>query len=238
MAVDIEASTTRSNPDKVVLRTALYQLFEAALHTGGVTRRRRDPLINTGDGILTLIPPADHTPKTLLLNQVIPTLNRLLAEHNTHRPDHRLRLRAAVHTGEIHYDRHGCFGEALDLTFRLLNSPELKTTHSRSSTPLALVVSDIIYQTIIRHGYDSINQHTFQPLVHVKIADQHHHGWVHLPTTEPPTPAPLPRAPTMTDIHSSTPLTAGNDVDSPLGTWAHSATNADHGYRSSTKKPS
>lgn len=194
VAVDVEASTTRSNPDKIVLRAALYQLFEAALHTGGITRRRRDPLINCGDGILTLIPPADHTPKTLLLNQVIPTLDRLLAEHNTHRPDHSLRLRAAVHAGEVHYDRHGCFGEALDLTFRLLNSPELKTTLSRSSTPLALVVSDIIYQSIIRHGYDSINQHTFQPLVHVKIADQHHHGWVHLPSAELPALALMPSA--------------------------------------------
>jgi len=223
MAIDVEASTTRSNPDKVVLRAALYQLFEAALHTGGITRRRRDPLINCGDGILTLIHPADRTPKTLLLNQVIPTLDRLLAEHNTHRPDHRLRLRAAVHAGEVHYDRHGCFGEALDLTFRLLNSAELKATLRRSSASLALVASDIIYQSIIRHGYESINQHTFQPLVHVKIADQHHHGWVRLPTAELPAPHPLPRTPTTTDAHSSTPPASGIDVDSPHATpvWNH-----------------
>lgn len=198
MTVDVEASTTRSNPDKIVLRTALYQLFETALRTSGITRRAHDPLINCGDGILTLIRPADNTPKTLLLNQVIPTLDRLLANHNTHHPAHRLRLRAAVHAGEIHYDRHGCFGQALDLTFRLLNSPELKSTLSRSSAPLALVVSDTIYQSIIRHGYDSINQHTFHPLVHVTIADQHHHGWVQLPTTELPALAPSPRTPTTT----------------------------------------
>jgi class 3 adenylate cyclase len=203
MAVDVEASTTRRNPDKIVLRTVLYQLFEAALHSGGITRRRRDPLINCGDGILTLIRPADDMPKTLLLNQVIPTLDRLLAEHNTHRPGHRLRLRAAVHAGEVHYDRHGCFGEALDLTFRLLNSPELKATLCRSSAPLALVVSDIIYQSIIRQGYDRINQHTFQPLAHVKIADQNHHGWVHLPTAETPAFVPLPRTPPMTRQYSS-----------------------------------
>src|SRR5438552_9844780 len=70
MAVDVEASTTRTNPDKIVLRAALYRLFGAALQTGGITRRHRDPLINCGDGILTLIHPADHAPKTLLLNPV------------------------------------------------------------------------------------------------------------------------------------------------------------------------
>jgi class 3 adenylate cyclase len=181
MAVDVEASTARTNPDKIVLRTALYRLFEAALHTGGITRRHRDPLINCGDGILTLIRPADHTPKTLLLNQVIPALRRLLAEHNTHNPRHSLRLRAVVHAGEVHYDQHGCFGEAVDITFRLLDAPELKAALSRSTTPLALVVSDIIYHSVIRHGYDNINHHTFQPLVRVTIADQHHQGWVHLP---------------------------------------------------------
>ncbi|MEV6443079.1 hypothetical protein [Amycolatopsis sp. NPDC051716] len=178
MAVDVEASTTRRNPDKIRLRAALYEMFEAALHTGGITRRRRDPLVNCGDGILTLIRPSDRTPKTLLLNRVVPTLDRLLAAHNANHPAHCLRLRAAVHAGEVHYDRHGCFGEAVDLTFRLLDSPELKTALSRSSTPLTLVVSDGIYQSIIRHGYDRIERHDFRPLVHVTVADQRHHGWV------------------------------------------------------------
>jgi class 3 adenylate cyclase len=178
MAVDVEASTTRTNPDKLVLRAALYRLFEAALRDGGVTRRHRDPLINCGDGILTLIRPADGVPKTSLLTRVIPALGRLLAEHNARQPKHQLRLRAVVHAGEIHYDRHGCFGEAVDLSFRLLDSPALKATLGRSTAPLALVVSDLIYQSIIRHGYDSIDQDAFEPTVHVRIAGRDHYGWV------------------------------------------------------------
>ncbi|MET8850799.1 hypothetical protein [Amycolatopsis sp. NPDC004625] len=179
--MDVEASTARRNPDKITLRAALYEIVEAALHTGGITRRRRDPLINCGDGILTLVRPGDRTPKTVLLDRVIPELGRLLAEHNAHRPAHRLRLRAAVHAGEVHYDRHGCFGEAVDLTFRLLDSPELKQALSRSATPLTLVVSDPVYQSIIRPGGDRIDQNRFRPLVHVTIAGQCHHGWVQAP---------------------------------------------------------
>jgi class 3 adenylate cyclase len=178
MAVDVEASTTRTNVDKIALRATLYRLFEAALHAGGVHRRHRDPLVNCGDGILTLIRPADGVPKTSLLNRVVPALTQLLADHNARRPGQRLRLRAAVHAGEIHYDRHGCFGEAVDLTFRLLDAPALKATLGRSAAPLALVVSDLIYQSIVRHGYDSIDQDAFRPLVRVGIAGREHRGWV------------------------------------------------------------
>jgi class 3 adenylate cyclase len=179
MAVDIEASTTRSNPDKLVLRTALYQLSGRPCTRAESPAGAGDPLINCGDGILTLVHPADDVPKTLLLDTVVPTLEHLLTEHNAHYPHHRLRLRAAVHAGEIHYDRHGSFGEAQDLTFRLLNSPELKSALRESSAPLALVVSDTIYQSIIRHGYDSIDQHTFRSPVTVRMAARHHQGWIH-----------------------------------------------------------
>jgi hypothetical protein len=186
IAVDAEASTAWTNPDKIALRAVLYRLFEAALHAGGITRRHRDPLIDRGDGILALIRPADHTPKTLLLDTVIPALAQLLAQHDAHHPEHSLRLRTVVHAGEVHYDRRGCFGETLDITFRLLDAPELKAALRRSSTPLALVVSDLIYRSIVQHGYDRINQHTFQPLVRVEIADQNHRGWVHLPQHKVP----------------------------------------------------
>jgi hypothetical protein len=181
VAVDVEASTARTNPDKIALRATLYRLFEAALHAGGITRRHRDPLIDRGDGILALIHPTDHTPKTLLLDTVIPALGQRLTQHNGHHPGQSLRLRAVVHAGEVHYDRRGCFGEALDVTFRLLDAPELKAALRSSSTPLALVVSELIYRSIVRHGYDHINQHAFHPLIRIEITDQDHRGWVHLP---------------------------------------------------------
>lgn len=187
MAVDIEASTARTNPDKIKLRAAMYHLFEAALHAAGISRRHRDPLIDRGDGILALIHPTDHTPKTLLLNPVIPTLARLLVKHNAHHPRDRFRLRAVIHAGEVHYDRRGCFGEALDIAFRLLDAPELKTTLRRTGTPLVLVVSDLIYRSVVRHGYDGIDNRTFQPLIRVKIASQEHCGWIHLPNEPHPT---------------------------------------------------
>lgn len=181
VTVDIEGSTARTNPAKGFLRHVMYELFEAALEACGIAEEHRDPLVDRGDGVLVLIRPVDEAPKTLLLTTLVPTLSALLGQHNVDRPDHRLRLRAAVHAGEVHYDRQGCFGEALDITFRLLDAPEVKNTLSRTEAPLVLVVSDDIYRAVIRHGYDGIDDRAFEQIVRVRVAGQQHRGWVHVP---------------------------------------------------------
>lgn len=177
LAVDIERSTARTNTSKAFLRKVMYDLVEGALQAGGITEEHRDPLINCGDGVLVLVRPVDQIPKTLLLNPVIPVLSDLLADHNAHHPGQELRLRAVVHAGELHYDRQGCFGEALDIAFRLLNAPETKTALRETTEPLVLVTSDDIYQSILKHGYDGIDHHRFRPL-RVWTADHEHHGWM------------------------------------------------------------
>src|ERR1051326_524851 len=118
VAVDIENSTSRINSVKEQLRYALYELTETALQQGGIAKHHRDDLIDRGDGVFTLIHPVDQASKVLLLTSVIPMLSQLLADHDARHPDQQFRLRAVVHAGEVHYDRGGCFGEALDITFR------------------------------------------------------------------------------------------------------------------------
>jgi hypothetical protein len=176
LALDAERSTARKNPTKKHLREAMYRLLEEALQAGGIIEERRDPLIDLGDGVLVLVHPADQIPKTRLLNPVIPLLGELLAEHNVNYPAHELRLRAVVHAGEVHYDHRGCFGEALDIAFRLLNAPEAKSALHESATPLVLVTSDDIYRSIVSQGYDGIDDRAFVPLS-VRTADHEHKGW-------------------------------------------------------------
>jgi hypothetical protein len=52
-----------------------------------------------------------------------------------------------VHAGEVNYDGYGCFGEALDIAFRLLDAPGVKKALRSAPDPLTLVVSDDIYRT-------------------------------------------------------------------------------------------
>jgi class 3 adenylate cyclase len=180
VAVDIEGSTSRTNRARAQLRTAMYDLLEEALLLSGIQEPHRD-LIDRGDGVLVLVQPLDHLPKTVLLTLFIPTLTELLVQHGASRPDQRFRLRAAVHAGEVHYDNRGWYGEDLDITVRLLDAPELKRTLRQVQVPLVLVVSQEIYRSVVRHGYDGIDHDTFQRTVQVQIAGQRMRGWVQVP---------------------------------------------------------
>jgi len=168
--LDIESSTTRPNPVKGELRDKAYELFDMALCTAGIDKRYRDRFIDRGDGILALIHPVDQAPKALLLNRVVPLLSRLLAEYNTSLPRHsqpqrQLRVRVVIHAGEIHYDANGCFGEALDVAFRLLDAARVKRALRDAADPLVLVISGDIHSTVVRHGYDGIDHQAFASLV-------------------------------------------------------------------------
>jgi class 3 adenylate cyclase len=189
VVLDIERSTSRPDPVKAALRSTLYEGFEAALTSAGIHHPlHRDPFRDLGDGLLALIHPVAQAPKALLLTQVIPELSRRLADYNANlphlsRPQRRLRVRAVVHAGEVSYDRNGCFGEALDVAFRLLGAVAVKKELDAVADPLVLVVSGDIYACVVRQGYDGIDQCAFGRRVRVQIGQHRHWGWVQVPGT-------------------------------------------------------
>jgi class 3 adenylate cyclase len=186
VALDIEHSTSRPDPVKAELRIRTYEMFDAALRSAGIRKRYRDRFIDRGDGILALIHPVDQAPKVHLLNRVIPAFNRLLSDHNSNlqrpsRTQQHLRVRIVVHAGEVHYDANGCFGEALDVAFRLLDAARVKKMLREADGPLILVVSGEIYNSVVRQGYEGVDEHSFHPLVRVQIAGKRRAGWIHIP---------------------------------------------------------
>jgi hypothetical protein len=186
LAVDIEGSTKRSNRDREELRYEVYRLVGEALRQTGIGRQHyHHPFTDRGDGFLVLLRPADEISKPLLLSHLIPALARLLAAYNSNISpvDHAriLRLRVVIHAGEVHDDGNGFFGEDLDFAFRLLDAPRFKTQLKNATVPLALVVSDYIYQAVIKQGYEGIDDQAYLPLVTVNVGDQRRKGWVHLP---------------------------------------------------------
>lgn len=202
LAVDLEGSTKRTNPAKGALRRVLYHLMDRALAATEIAGQHLEPSADRGDGMLILIRPHDDVPKTALLGTLIPALTALLAEHNAAVPDPslRMRLRVVVHAGEIHVDDWGFYGEELDVAFRLLDAPAVKRTLGAASrSPLALVISDEIFRTIIRHGY--LDEEHYQPGVRVRVAGQQRRGWVSTPVPiaaqaagcDPELPAARPR---------------------------------------------
>lgn len=184
VGVDIEGSTSRTNVQRAALRRLMYELVDEAMEAAGIDAQCCDEPLDRGDGILALVHPVDNAPKTVLLGTVLPTLSMLLRRHNIRKPELALRMRAVVHAGEIHYDGRGCFGEAVDLSCRLLDAPELKRRLVRTGAPLILVVSEDIFNAVVRHGYDGIDTESFEPLAHhVVLAGRKHRGWVTVPET-------------------------------------------------------
>jgi len=191
VAIDIERSTSpsRTNPIRAELRHEVYRMLGTAMRTAGIADVHCDPLADRGDGVLALVHPVDDVPKTVLLNPLVPTLVTLLADRNASlagadRCRRELRLRAVIHAGEVHYDGKGYFGEALDVAFRLLDAPRVKHRLRQSVMPLVLVVSEDIYWSIVRHEYEGIPGHTFEPLVRVTVAGRRRQGWVHVPAPQ------------------------------------------------------
>jgi class 3 adenylate cyclase len=141
IALDIEQSTKCTDPVKAELRNKIYELFDESLRSAGIRAPHRDPFIDRGDGLLALIHPVEQAPKAILLNHAIPALNRLLADRNASLPhisqsQRQLRVRVVMHAGEVYYDANGCFGEALDIAFRLLDAIPVKKALRVTSEPL------------------------------------------------------------------------------------------------------
>jgi class 3 adenylate cyclase len=185
LAVDIEGSTQRTNPVKGELRDEVYRIVDDAFGEVGIDEQHCDPIIDRGDGLLVLLRPTDDFPKPFLLSRLMPALARLLATRNSGiSPAEKpriMRLRAVIHAGDVHYDGNGPFGEDLDVAFRLLDAPRFKAYLKTASEPLAVVASDTIYQSIIRHGYDGLDGKEFDPLVNVTVGFRRRKGWVQLP---------------------------------------------------------
>lgn len=95
VAVDLEGSTTRTNPVKGELRRVMYDLLEHSLDAAPVAANHLEPLTDRGDGALILIRPHDDVPKTVLLDRLIPLLTVLLDKHNAAVLDPALRMRCA-----------------------------------------------------------------------------------------------------------------------------------------------
>jgi hypothetical protein len=180
IAFDLEESTTRTNPVKGELRCVMYDLLGHVLEAVAITGNRLEPLTDRGDGVLVLIRAHDEVPKTVLLDRLIPLLTALLTEYNAQAPQAalRMRLRAVVHAGEVHMDKRGCYGAAIDVAIRLLDSPRVKKALKQATAPLVLVVSDEIYSGIVCHGYVSAS--TYFP-IWARVGKRRHRGWVHVP---------------------------------------------------------
>jgi hypothetical protein len=177
---DVEGfgDTRRTNRDQVSVREGLYRAVGDAFQQAGLPWDA-DACEDRGDGIFVLIPP--EVPKSLLVESLPSALAAALSVHNDECPgEQRIRLRMALHAGEVNYDDHGVTAAAVNLTFRLVEAEALKAALAGSPGVLAVIVSSWFFDEVVRHiAADAAARYRAVP---VSVKETVTTGWICLPS--------------------------------------------------------
>lgn len=184
MVVDVErfGDPARTNLDQLAFRDGLYRSLSLAFAQSGigwgscVSEDR-------GDGALILVPP--EVPKALLVTGLPGLLAAAAGRHNAGcAGPQRMRLRMALHAGEVHHDAHGVAGAAVNHAFRLAEAAELKSALAASPTVLALIVSDWAYTEVVRHHPAA--EPTSYRQVQISVKETTAAAWIRVPAPVAP----------------------------------------------------
>jgi class 3 adenylate cyclase len=138
----------RTNAHQVTVRDGMYQMMSEAFDRAGISWDDCD-CEDRGDGVLVLVPA--EVPKGLLVESLPFALMTALRGHNgAHLGPEQIRLRMALHAGEVRYDQHGVTGMAVNLAFRLLEAAPLKQALASSLGVLAVITSSWFYAEVAR----------------------------------------------------------------------------------------
>ncbi|MCX4724596.1 hypothetical protein [Streptomyces sp. NBC_01306] len=186
MAVDIERSGGRGDVALLRIREVLLNTLQEALKESGIDWQ--DCRINDlGDG-LRIVAPA-WAPKSRLIHPLFHELVvRLHAHNRTAAGPTRIRLRVALHAGDVWLGRAGVAGGPLEVLARLLDARPAREALAGAplTVPASLLVSQHFYDETVRHGYPGIDPESFRR-VDVTEKEYSANAWLHLPGAAAPT---------------------------------------------------
>lgn len=118
---------------------------------------------------------------TTHVSAVIRDLRASLAESNRHVPNNdRLRLRIALHRGEVLIDTHGYSGSALVEASRLSNATGLREQLAATTEDTALIVSDQMWRQLVGSHHEPLDPGAYHPVA-ISAHGVTTHAWVHVP---------------------------------------------------------
>lgn len=179
VVVDVErfGDQRRTNFHQLAVRDGLWRALARAFDEAGIRWagcRRED----RGDGVLILARAA--VPKARFTESLPDALAVALEEHNRECcAQERIRLRMALHAGEVSYDCHGVAGAAVNLAFRLVEARPLKAALASSPGVLAVIASSWLFEEVIKHSPAS-HPDAYRP-VQVAVKETSTVGWICLP---------------------------------------------------------
>ncbi|MFY1626899.1 hypothetical protein ACN268_27430 [Micromonospora sp. WMMD735] len=184
---DIVNSSEGGYPRQSDLATAVEQIIDRIEHRcpypGSWIRRER------GDGELILIPAG--VPIAWVLAGFLPQLRQEILGHNRNKhPDHLLRLRVGIDSGDVSVDTAGVprGGDAIVDAARLRDcGASREASVAVPGAPVVAVVSDAVYRRVVPANALGMEPWMFRS-VRAVVPDKtfRAHAWLHLPSQPPP----------------------------------------------------
>lgn len=182
--VDIAGFGKRTNERQLQARNWLFTTLDRVFAGSGAERTGFSN-VERGDGALIMVP------ATVSLVQVLRAVTGDLAAavhaHNAAEPAHRMVLRAAVHSGHVHTDRWGSVGSDVNLAARFDSAAPFRRAMDRTDAEFGVIVSTVVYDQVVREGYDGIDPLTYQR-IRVRIKDVDAAAWISVAGARPPLP--------------------------------------------------
>jgi hypothetical protein len=175
--LDVERYGTRSDEDQKWLRRQMYWVFEEALNWADIPW---SPQLtqDRGDSIILLVPAT--VPKKNITYGLVHHLNRELTGC-ARRSTEPMRMRLALHAGEVARDDRGWIGTDLNTACRLvdLDAPREALAMSAEAN-LVVVVSDLWFRSVVRQDPVLVDHFAFRQ-VPFKAKEVDDYAWIHVP---------------------------------------------------------
>ncbi|MFF2660717.1 hypothetical protein ACFVUH_25555 [Kitasatospora sp. NPDC058032] len=166
----------------------LVRVLDEAASLAGLDRAAwaRQP---QGDLEFSVLP--DAAPEAEVLGPFVNHLAAGLSALNTRPAVPRIRLRLAVDAGIAADAALGHAGPAPVAVARYVNAPQVVTVLAAlTSADLALIVSDRLYQDVVRYGYPGLDPAQYVR-VHVQVKEFEGYGWIRVPGYGPDRVRPI-----------------------------------------------
>lgn len=147
MVVDVEPFADPADSDRIAAHDHLYSLLRRSFDESDISWTA-SAVTDRGDGALILLPP--DVPKVALVDQLPHRLIAALRRYNAVRAvTGRIRLRVAVHVGDVRDDETGAPADDIAVATRLADAAAVRGALRESAGTLALVVSDHWYREVV-----------------------------------------------------------------------------------------
>ncbi|MFI2203529.1 hypothetical protein ACH47Z_22670 [Streptomyces sp. NPDC020192] len=187
LAADVEQYGRLDTRAQSAVQADLVRVLDEAARLSGLHRTAwaRQP---QGDQEFAVLPAG--TRESVVLDPFVRHLTAALAAVNAHRTT-RVRLRLAVDAGVVSDAALGHAGPAPVAVARYLDAPQLKAVLAAlTTTDLAVIVSDRLYQDVVRLGQNGLDPGRYVK-VHVQAKEFAGYGWIHVPGHAPDELRPL-----------------------------------------------